>query len=147
MNIPPEVQAVSDCYLGGPLYAVMQEVITLVETPPLPVMRITPSQVRKRVDQVFELDLIVDTGPGVVNAFVVHMAFDPTVLQVVGPGGAPAKWIIPAGPDAMVLVNAVKTALLKTEGVEEAKVELVWDPPWSIAQISPEARLDLGLDF
>ena len=107
MNIPPEVQAVADCYLGGPVYAVMQEIVTLVETPPLPVMRVTPSEAWKRVDQVFELDLVVDTGPGVVNAFVVHMDFDPTVLQVVGPGGGPADRIIPAGPEAAVLANAV----------------------------------------
>ena len=53
----------------------------------------------------------------------------------------------PACPYGMVLVEAVKNALLKAEGVADVEVELVWDPPWSIARISPETRLDLGLDF
>ena len=30
-------------------------------------------------------------------------------------------------------------------GVEEADVELVWDPPWSPERMSEAARLDLGM--
>ncbi len=31
-------------------------------------------------------------------------------------------------------------------GVEEASVEVVWDPPWTPAMISPEGKEKLGLD-
>ena len=30
-------------------------------------------------------------------------------------------------------------------GVEEARVEIVWDPPWSPQMISPEGREKLGI--
>ncbi len=31
-------------------------------------------------------------------------------------------------------------------GVEDANVEVVWDPPWTPAMISPEGKEKLGLD-
>jgi len=36
--------------------------------------------------------------------------------------------------------------LLQLAGVEEADVEVVWDPPWSPQMISPEGRQMLGMD-
>lgn len=36
--------------------------------------------------------------------------------------------------------------LLQLAGVEEAEVEVVWDPPWSPQMISPEGRQQLGMD-
>jgi len=35
--------------------------------------------------------------------------------------------------------------LLELADVEEAKVEVVWDPPWDPSMISPEARKTLGM--
>ena len=35
--------------------------------------------------------------------------------------------------------------LLELPDVEEAKVEVVWDPPWEPSMISPEARKTLGM--
>lgn len=35
--------------------------------------------------------------------------------------------------------------ILAIEGVEDAEVELVWDPPWSQSMISEEGRMKLGL--
>lgn len=40
----------------------------------------------------------------------------------------------------------VQMKLLMLDGVEEANVELVWDPPWNPTMISPAARKQLGLD-
>jgi metal-sulfur cluster biosynthetic enzyme len=39
----------------------------------------------------------------------------------------------------------VKTALLNLEGVEEAEVEVVWDPPWNPAMMSDYGRARVGL--
>ena len=39
----------------------------------------------------------------------------------------------------------VKTALLNLEGVEEAEVEVVWDPPWKPSMMSEAARAQLGI--
>ena len=35
--------------------------------------------------------------------------------------------------------------ILAVEGIDEADVELVWDPPWSQSMISEEGRMKLGL--
>ncbi len=40
----------------------------------------------------------------------------------------------------------VQMKLLTLEGIEEANVELVWDPPWNPTMIAPAARRQLGLD-
>lgn len=51
----------------------------------------------------------------------------------------------PACPVAGSMPGAVERAALRVPGVESAEVELVWDPPWSQARMSDEARLELGL--
>ena len=35
--------------------------------------------------------------------------------------------------------------ILALEGIDEAEVELVWDPPWSQSMITEEGRMKLGL--
>lgn len=44
-----------------------------------------------------------------------------------------------------VLASEVDDKLLTIPGVDEAEVELVWDPPWSREMMSEAARLELGL--
>jgi FeS assembly SUF system protein len=51
----------------------------------------------------------------------------------------------PACPVAAMMPVMVKDAVERVEGVGLVDVELVWDPPWSQANMSDEARLQLGL--
>ncbi|MDJ0521725.1 MAG: SUF system Fe-S cluster assembly protein [Planctomycetota bacterium] len=51
----------------------------------------------------------------------------------------------PSCPVAGTLPGEVETKVKEVEGVADAYVELVWDPPWSMAQLSEEAKLQLGL--
>lgn len=44
-----------------------------------------------------------------------------------------------------VLAQDVQNKLLMIEGVDEANVEVVWDPPWHQSMMSDAARLQLGL--
>jgi metal-sulfur cluster biosynthetic enzyme len=44
------------------------------------------------------------------------------------------------------IAGDVQMKLLALEQVEEANVELVWDPPWHQSMISLEGRRKLGLD-
>jgi metal-sulfur cluster biosynthetic enzyme len=44
------------------------------------------------------------------------------------------------------IAGDVQTKLLALEQVEEANVELVWDPPWHQSMISLEGRQRLGLE-
>ena len=51
----------------------------------------------------------------------------------------------PGCPVAGILPGQVECAIRAVEGISEACVELVWDPPWSQNCMSDEARLTLGL--
>ncbi len=44
------------------------------------------------------------------------------------------------------IAHDARQKILEIEGVEEAEVELVWDPPWSPQMISAEGRRLLGMD-
>ena len=44
------------------------------------------------------------------------------------------------------IAGDVQEKLLALEEIEEANVELVWDPPWHQSMISAEGRKALGLD-
>ncbi len=51
----------------------------------------------------------------------------------------------PACPVAESLADTVTYVVRQVEGVSEADVELVWEPPWSQAMMSEAARLQLGM--
>jgi probable FeS assembly SUF system protein SufT len=44
------------------------------------------------------------------------------------------------------LKEDIRKRLLAVPGVREADVELVWDPPWNQAMISPRAKQQLGIE-
>lgn len=44
------------------------------------------------------------------------------------------------------IAQDARQKLLELPGIEEADVEVVWDPPWSPQMISPEGRQLLGMD-
>ena len=49
------------------------------------------------------------------------------------------------GMGATIAIDA-KQKILSIEGITEANVDLVWDPPWTPQMISPEGRERLGID-
>lgn len=51
----------------------------------------------------------------------------------------------PACPVAETLPETVEYAVRTVEGVSDAVVELVWEPPWSQERMSEAARLQLGM--
>jgi FeS assembly SUF system protein len=51
----------------------------------------------------------------------------------------------PNCPSAQELPIMVENAVLSVPGVKEAKVEVVWDPPWDPSRMSDEARLMLNM--
>ena len=51
----------------------------------------------------------------------------------------------PGCPVAQTFPAIVEGAVDGVQGVNEARVELVWDPPWSRDRMSEAARLDLGM--
>ena len=51
----------------------------------------------------------------------------------------------PACPVAGSLPGEVEERVQSVEGLDGAKVEIVWDPPWTPEMMTEEARLELGL--
>ena len=51
----------------------------------------------------------------------------------------------PGCPVAGSFPGLVESYLCQLDGVTEARVELVWDPPWDQERMSEDARLALGM--
>ena len=51
----------------------------------------------------------------------------------------------PACPVAGSLPGEVESKVSRIDGVKNAKVELVWDPPWTPERMSEAARLQLNI--
>ena len=48
-------------------------------------------------------------------------------------------------PAYEMILDDVRERLLAEEGVEEVLVQVVWDPPWSSAMLTPEGRETLEM--
>ena len=51
----------------------------------------------------------------------------------------------PGCPMHESLAFGVQTALLGLDGVDDVKVEVVWDPPWNPDMMTPAGRAHLGM--
>ncbi|MGI9334433.1 MAG: SUF system Fe-S cluster assembly protein [Gammaproteobacteria bacterium] len=51
----------------------------------------------------------------------------------------------PGCPVAQTFPGTVEQKVSEVEGVTAARVELVWDPPWTQDNMSDEVKLELGL--
>lgn len=51
----------------------------------------------------------------------------------------------PGCPVAQTFPGTVESHVMNVPGVQDAKVELVWDPPWTKDNMSEVARVQLGL--
>jgi FeS assembly SUF system protein len=51
----------------------------------------------------------------------------------------------PACPAAQTLPGEVRDAARRVDGVTSARVEIVFDPPWSMDRMTEAAKLQLGL--
>jgi FeS assembly SUF system protein len=51
----------------------------------------------------------------------------------------------PNCPSAEELPQQIKNAVAGVRGVREAKLNIVWDPPWDPSRMSDEARTELNM--
>ncbi len=115
-----DVQAVAEQKMVNPverldLESRVQEALRLVYDPEIPV-------------NIYELGLIYD-------------------LQVDDAGKVDVQMTLtaPSCPEAELIPGRVETAVKGVEGVTDANVELVWEPPWTPARMSEAAKLQLGI--
>lgn len=52
----------------------------------------------------------------------------------------------PGCPYGPYILHQVKDTLLHMKGIDDASVQVVWEPPWGPDKMSEEARLELGFD-
>jgi metal-sulfur cluster biosynthetic enzyme len=105
--------------------------------PPAEFPALTPDTVRATLRQVVDPEIqynIVDLG------LIYDVRLEPPVVRVIMTLTSPG---CPYGP---MILHDVKEAV-KTLGVSEVAIDVIWDPPWSPEKMSEEARLDLGFDL
>ncbi len=81
-----------------------------------------------------------------VNIYELGLIYD---LSVSPAGEARIKMTLtaPSCPVAGILPGQVETAVRAVPGITDAKLELVWDPPWDRDKMSDAAKLALGFDL
>lgn len=120
LGIDPDAAAAeASKKIGGPTEEAVWSQLKTVFDPEIPV---------NVVDLGLIYDCQVDTKESGGKAVLIKMT-----LTAPGCGMGPA------------IAADARQKILAVEGIEDADVELVWDPPWSQSMISEEGRMKLGL--
>ena len=79
-----------------------------------------------------------------VNIYEMGLIYD-VIVDAGGQVGIKMTLTAPNCPAAQSLPVEVRDKALTIEGVTDAKVEIVWDPPWTKDRMSDAAKLQLGM--
>ena len=79
-----------------------------------------------------------------VNIFELGLIYD-ILVDSTGVVGVQMTLTATACPAAQTLPVEVRNKFRRISGVTDARVEIVWDPPWSKDRMSDAAKLQLGL--
>ena len=79
-----------------------------------------------------------------VNIWELGLIYD-VVVDAAGVAGIRMTLTAPGCPAAQSLPVEVATKVKAIPGVTDAKVDVVWDPPWDKDRMSDAAKLQLGL--
>ncbi|MCY4646328.1 MAG: metal-sulfur cluster assembly factor [Gammaproteobacteria bacterium] len=99
-------------------------------------MKISEKMVRKALRTVKDPELHLDL---VVLGLVYDIEIEDANVQV------RISLTTPMCPAAPQIVEDARAAVASVEGVENAEVQLTFDPPWTPERISPLIRSSLGL--
>jgi FeS assembly SUF system protein len=79
-----------------------------------------------------------------VNIWELGLIYD-IVVNASGVVGIRMTLTAPACPAAQFLPAEVRKKVMEVPGVADAKVDVVWEPPWTRDRMSDVARLQLGI--
>jgi FeS assembly SUF system protein len=79
-----------------------------------------------------------------VNIFELGLVYD-IIVDGAGVVGVKMTLTAPACPAAQTLPVEVRDKVRRVPGVTDARVEIVWEPPWSKDRMSDAAKLQLGM--
>lgn len=80
-----------------------------------------------------------------VNVYDLGLIYEVNLDEAQGKVDVKMSLTAPACPVAGTLPGIVENAVRNVDDVNEASVELVWDPPWTPERMSEDARLALGM--
>jgi FeS assembly SUF system protein len=128
------------------------------ELPAVPPTSTEPPPVKPPLEHPLDLEQIEAVKNRIVEAL--HKCFDPEIPVniyelgliydiIIAPLGAVEVRMTltsPGCPVAGTLPGDVQRRIIPLEGVTSAKVDVVWDPPWTPDRMSEAAKLQLGID-
>ena len=79
-----------------------------------------------------------------VNIYELGLVYD-ILVDASSAVGVRMTLTAPACPAAQYLPEQVRRAVAAVPGVTDAKVDVVWDPPWTRDRMSEAAKLQLGM--
>jgi FeS assembly SUF system protein len=79
-----------------------------------------------------------------VNIYDLGLIYD-VVVDAESRVGIRMTLTAPACPAAQILPGQVENAVKSVDGVSDATVDIVWDPPWTRDRMSDAAKLQLGM--
>jgi FeS assembly SUF system protein len=79
-----------------------------------------------------------------VNIYEMGLIYD-ILVDSAGTAGIRMTLTAPACPAAQTLPGDVRRQVAAVPGINDVKVDVVWDPPWSMDRMSDAAKLQLGL--
>ena len=100
-------------------------------------LNLTKEKVLEVLSDVYDPEIPID----IVNLGLVYdVEIDGTIVNLKRTRTSPGC------PSAREIVLESQTLVSEIEGVSEANVEIVWDPPWTPEKMSDEARVSMGMD-
>ena len=79
-----------------------------------------------------------------VNIYDLGLIYD-VIVDAASRVGIRMTLTAPACPAAQFLPGQVETAVRSVDGVTDATVDIVWEPPWTRDRMSDAAKLQLGM--
>ena len=114
------------------------------ESPSAPPEPLSPDQIQEIEKKAIEA-LQTCYDPEIpVNIYELGLIYE-IVVQPTGIVHVRMTLTSPACPAAGSLPPEVRWKVQEIPGVKDAKVEIVWDPPWTKERMSEAARLQLGI--
>jgi len=79
-----------------------------------------------------------------VNIYDLGLIYD-VIVDASGAVGIRMTLTAPGCPAAQILPGQVRDTVARVPGVADAKVDVVWEPPWDRDRMSEAAKLQLGM--
>ena len=134
--MPPAEPGFDTSALSPPSEASTTRQTADVEGDPLRTLELKPKIV-EQLSTVYDPEIPV-------NIYELGLIYD-VIVDTHGVAVIKMTLTAPGCPAAITLPAEVQSKVKSIEGVSDARVDLVWDPPWSKDRMSEAAKLQLGV--